>query len=454
MAKQTELSDTPKGVADHPARFVLQEMWEAGQRGKALVSFLEENDYPPLSANTIGRYGQRFWTEREIVDFEGPIEELAGLAKTLSENNVGSVNKFSFKKQTAPRLEQGVLVDKETTTLTAEIRPTPSLSPASIPDIHVHLPSEAPRKLSKANNARLGIFLPDMQIGYHRDTQGALTAIHDEQAIDIAFQITGYLNETYKDEGGVDLVVFAGDNLDLPEFSSHRSAPGYLGNTQLAIDRAGAVCATSRKLAPNAQQVWLGNNHETRLINTLTDKVPGLVGLSKENDPKRTPVISIPYLLNMDKYGIDYIEGYPDGEFWANEYLRFEHGSVARSAPGATAARHLSSGVSTLYGHVHRREVLYQRVNTKKGSRIIFASSPGSLCRTDGLVPSAKTGIQSSGKQGQNGHAENWHQGIAVFWYENKGHQRSWLENVEIEDGNAYFRGVEFSSNVDKNGNL
>ena len=452
MAKQTELSDNPKGVADHPARFVLQEMWEAGQRGKALVSFLEENDYPPLSANTIGRYGQRFWAEREVVEFEGPIEDLANLAKSLSDNSVGTVNKFSFRKQTSPRLEQGVLVDKETTTLTAEIRPVPTFVPASVPDIHIHLPLEAPVGLSKPSNARLGVFLPDMQIGYHRDTQGALTAIHDEQAIDVAFQVTGYLNETYKEEGGVDLVVFAGDNIDFPEFSSHRSAPGYMGNTQLTIDRAGTICATSRKLAPNAKQVWLGNNHEARLINNLTDKMPGLVGLSKENDPKRTPIVSVPYLLNMEEYKINYIEAYPDGEYWANDYLRFEHGSVARSAPGATAANHLSSGVSTMHGHVHRRELVYKRVNTKKGSRMIFAGSPGCLCRTDGLVPSAKTGIKSSGKQGQTGHSENWHQGIFVFWYEPKGAQRTWVETVDIENGSAFYRGISFISSADKNG--
>lgn len=706
MAKVTEASDNPKGVADHPVKDLMEEMWKAGVRGTALSAFLEENDYPPLSVSTISRYGQRFWTERQVVEFEGPIDELADLATTLNKNNVGSVNKFLFKKQTAPRLEQGILVDRESTTLTAEIRPVPTFDPASVPDINIHPPSEPSTRLSKPRNAHLGVFLPDMQIGYHRDTQGTLTPIHDEQALDVAFQIVAYLNETYSEEDGVDLVVFAGDNLDFAEFSSHRSAPGYVQNTQLAIDRAGTVCATSRKCAPNAKQVWLEGNHEcldentravtksglkywweleegelvlscddqqneiwepiqaihsydydgelctfpgrtgmrltpnhrvvgytpssvtggnpkwkevpageftntsiptavnnpkpdfdgisddeirlmawdltdpeitplpdsvwqfsrrqveifctslqyansaqigesqfgfiycshetrydlqrlfllngycctlteyrpghwrlnivdrtttrvehketikytgkvwcltvengrffacaqetdehdllkekpfltgnSRLINSLTDKLPGTVGLSKENDSTRTPVLSVPYLLNMDTYDIRYIDGYPDGEYWANDFLRFEHGSVARSAPGATAGKMLDLGVSTLQGHQHRRELIYRRVNTKKGSRLIFAGSPGCLCSVKGLVPSSRTGIKSNGTQ-KTSKSENWHQGLSVFWYETKGQQRSWLEDVVIENGEAFFRGLTFTTTVDENGEV
>lgn len=447
MAKSP--SESPKGVADHPAKDLLRDLWMAGQRGKALAAWLVDNDWPPLSASTIGRYGQRMWSESEVASFEGPLDELVDLAKDLAGSSL-VVNKFAFRKQTAPRLDAGVLVDRDTTTLTAEVRPVPQFKPASVPEITIHPPSP-PVLLAKPPKTKLGVFLPDMQIGYHRGTEGDLRTLHDEAALDVAFQIVSYLNTTYADEGGVDLVVYAGDNLDFAEFSSHRSAPGYVQTTQLAIDRAGTLCATSRAVAPKAKQIWLTGNHESRAINSLTDKLPGLVGISTENDQKRTPVISVPYLLNMDKYGIEYIEGYPDGEYWANDFLRFEHGSFARSTPGATAAKQLDAGVSTLQGHIHRREILHKRVSTKTGSRMIFAGSPGCLCRIDGLVPSAKTGIRSDGIQGSS-RAENWHQGLTVFWYEPKGEQRAWIESVEIEKGQAFFRGVSFTATVDENG--
>jgi len=778
MSRKTSQPTQPKGVGDHPAKDEMRALWEAGLRGKAIAEWLVDSGYPPVAQKIIGRYGQRFWSEKEILEFSGSENDLAEIMEQVQDSGVGRVTKFTVRKQTAPRLEQGVLVDKETTTIAAEIVPSVTLDQANIAPISVHIPSDPPGRLSKPTNTKLGVFLPDMQIGYHRDTQGTLTAIHDEQALNVAFQIVTYLNETYSEEEGVDLVVFAGDNLDFAEFSSHRSAPGYVQNTQLAIDRAGTVCATSRKCAPNAKQVWLEGNHEcldedtravtktglkywweleegelvlscddqqnelwepiqaihsydytgelctfpgrtgmrltpnhrivgytpssitkgtprwkevlageftdtsiptavnnskpdldgisddeirlmawcftdshinnggywsffqaatkshrikdlldrldlsyrftarnrrtteidgkklrnppqdehifsvhaessryittiisskghlpdsvwqfsrrqmeifyeelqytdgtqttlgitsgvifhsrgtrydlqrlflvngycctlteyrpghwrlnivdrtttrvehkesteyagkvwcltvgngrffacaqekdengqlkekpfltgnSRLINNLTDKLPGIVGLGKENDPARKPVMSVAYLLNMDAYGIQYIDGYPDGEYWANDFLRFEHGSVARSAPGATAGKMLDLGVSTLQGHTHRRELIYRRVGTKEGSRLIFAGSPGCLCSVKGLVPSSRTGIKSNGTQ-KTSKAENWHQGMSVFWYETSGRQHSWIEPVEIEDGKAFFRGVMFTATVNENG--
>jgi len=291
-----------------------------------------------------------------------------------------------------------------------------------------------------------------MQIGFVQSLLGAseriLETTHDEAAIDVAHQVIGYLDQIYSGDGGVDLIVLAGDILDLPEFTTHRTAPGYLSNTQSTIDRGGTECAVLRELAPNAEIKWLQGNHEARLINALVDKTPNLVGLSQANDENRQPVISIPYLLRMSEFGVDYIDGYPDGEFWVNPYFRCEHGSVVRSGPGQTAAKYLSTGVSTLYGHHHHREMLYQRINTHSGSRVIFSGSPGCLARIDGVVPSSKTGIKSTGKQ-KSSHHEAWHQGITVFWYTE---DDAWLESVNIENGYAFYRGQEFSATVDVNG--
>ena len=448
--------DLPRGVVDHPAKDQMRELWEAGKRGSEIAEFLESAGHPVLSAKTIGRYGQRNWNTRTTVTEGVSSADLDDeLRQVLADvGDSGTVTKFSYRRAVAPRLEAGKLVDAESTTLTAEI--VPFLQPfqqAQLPPINVQIPSKAPRKLSKPRKARLGIFLPDMQIGFLQSHTGAseriLETTHDEAAIDVAHQVVGFLQQTYIEDGGIDLVVLAGDMMDLPEFSTHRTAPAYLSNTQLTIDRGGAECSTIRTLAPDAEIKWMQGNHEARLINSLVDKMPNLVGLSQANDENREPVISIPYLLRMEEFKVDYIDGYPDGEYWANPYLRFEHGSFARSGPGQTAAKHLSAGVSTLYGHLHRREILYQRINTHDGSRVIFSGTPGCLCRIDGSVPSSKTGIKSTGKQTST-HSESWHQGITVFWYNETD---AWLEPVDIEDGYAHFRGIEFTATVDKNGN-
>jgi len=276
MSRKTSQPTQPKGVGDHPAKDEMRALWESGLRGKAIAEWLVDNGHPPVAQKIIARYGQRFWSEKEVLEFSGPEKDLAEIIEQVQDSGVGRVTKFTIRKQTAPRLEQGVLVDKETTTIAAEVVPSVALNQASIAPISIQIPSEPPKGLSKPSGTKLGVFLPDMQIGYHRDTQGTLTAIHDEQALNVAFQIATYLNETYSEEEGVDLVVFAGDNLDFAEFSSHRSAPGYVQNTQLAIDRAGTVCATSRKCAPNAKQVWLEGNHECLDENTRAVTKTGL----------------------------------------------------------------------------------------------------------------------------------------------------------------------------------
>jgi hypothetical protein len=262
----------------------------------------------------------------------------------------------------------------------------------------------------------------------------------------VAHQISLFLQKQY----GIDLTVILGDNHDFSAFSTHRTAPGYVVNTQLEIDRFGTEVALQREISPDAEIVVLSGNHDDRLNKAIVDKIPALAGISKANS--REPILSIANLCRFDEYNITSIEAYPDGEYWANDYLRFEHGSVASSAPGSTAAKYLADAkVSTIFGHTHRQELVYGRVRGRNGSRPIFAGTPGTTARIDGVLPSSQTGITSKGVQAGK-KTEKWQQGIFVVWFQEEDDQKAAVEPVLIENGSAFYAGQIFCSTVSKNG--
>jgi hypothetical protein len=87
--------------------------------------------------------------------------------------------------------------------------------------------------------------------------------------------------------------------------------------------------------------------------------------------------------------------------------------------------------VSQIVGHIHRREYGCRTVWGPRGPRTIFAASPGTLCRVDGV------------------------QGLAVLTYDGK---RTSCQVIPIDDGAAYVygeriegadRGAEISRAVD-----
>lgn len=187
-----------------------------------------------------------------------------------------------------------------------------------------------------------------------------------------------------------------------------------------------------------------------RLTNNIVDKTPALVGISRSGDAE--PVMSIPFLCRFEEAGMQYLEGYPDASYWANEGLRFVHGSLYSSTKGATAVKYLDKGISTVYGHIHRQELIHANAKTQRGGVGYWAGSAGCLCKTDGQVPSTSTGIKSNGKQNSKIKTEDWQQGIFVIWFEENGTE-SRVEPVLIENGMAIFRGIEFIATVDPDGN-
>ena len=284
---------------------------------------------------------------------------------------------------------------------------------------------------------KVAVTLPDVQIGYYLDGKGVLHPTHDEAAIDVVLQIVRAVHP--------DRIVMHGDNLDLPELSRYRLSPAFARTTQATVDRGGLFAAQVRAAAGDECQItWLEGNHEVRLPNYIIDNAKGAFGLRQAGKPDSWPVLSVPSLCRLGDHWVSYLPGYPANEAWINDRLRVIHGHNVVSN-GSTAHKYLAhERVSTVFGHIHRREWAERTRRTREGPRTILALSPGCLCRTDGAVPSTKGGVDLDGVPIPA--TEDWQQGLAVFTYED-GDGRFVPEQVPIHDGWAMFRGREFVAN-------
>ena len=293
----------------------------------------------------------------------------------------------------------------------------------------------APVKARPVSSFQTCVVWPDIQIGYYRASDDGLEPIHDENAIAVALAIT-------KAEQP-DVVVLVGDNLDLCEFGKYRTTPAFERTTQATINRATRLCAELRAAAPSAKIVWLAGNHEERLPNYVLDNAKAAFGLRQGETPESWPVLSVPFLCHFDRYGIEYLPGYPASSFWINERLRVIHGDKVASG-GSTAHKYLASEkTSVIYGHIHRREYASRTREDHDGPKEVMAASPGCLCRIDGVVPSTKGGTDLDGRPLTR--YEDWAQGLAVVEFE-PGDGRFTYHNVAIHDGWALWRGKEYAA--------
>lgn len=302
--------------------------------------------------------------------------------------------------------------------------------PVVQPGPAVKMSLKAPKPSTNTNGYETCVVLPDMQIGYFRNANGDLEPTQDEAAIEMALSIIQSTNP--------DLVVLVGDNLDLPEFGKYRLSSAYALTTQASIDRATTLCAQLRIAAPRARIVWLAGNHEERLVNYVIDNAKAAFSLRRGNTPDSWPVLSVPYLCKFDDFNVEYIPGYPAGQFWVNQRLRIIHGTKVRSN-GSTAHAYLGTEkTSVIYGHIHRREWAERSREDYDGPKTIMAASPGTLARCDGTVPSTKGSIDLDGRPMTI--VEDWQQGVGVVTYE-PGDGSFFYEQVPFHNGTAFFRG-------------
>lgn len=308
----------------------------------------------------------------------------------------------------------------------------------------------------------VGVFYPDPQFGFWWDEYGELHTIHDERCFDIRNQIMVDLRAEY---GRIDKTVGAGDTGDFTHFSRFASSPNYLERTlQPTLDRIGLDAQQMRAICPGEDEeiVWLDGNHDNpRLINTLITKGLGsLVGLRRAGDsPDAHPVLSLQNLVRLDDYRVRYVEPFPTGLVEFNQNLGCAHGPAYSSKKLGTATAVLNSARrSMLHGHTHREEHIAVTLWTERGPRTYYVGSPGTFCRTDLVVPSAKSNVNSRGVPSVGQGTEDWQQGLFVVLYDGGAEGHFNIENVRIWNGLAhepsvaYWRDRKYVSTVDADG--
>jgi len=261
------------------------------------------------------------------------------------------------------------------------------------------------------------LVLPDSQNGYKWDANmRRLEPLHDRRCWDIAVQVAEMLKP--------DRIVMLGDMVDFAEGSKRWPITNDLrATTQPTIEELYWWMHRIRSVAPQAEYRYLEGNHECRLDRALIGTVAELSNLRPACDPE--PLVTWRRLLALDSLGIHYDAPYGTTITLAPD-CEANHGTVVAQGGGATAARILKGAhVSQIYGHIHRREYGCKTVYGPQGRRTIFAASPGTFSRVDGVVPAVKERI-------------DWQQGIAILV--NDGARTS-CQVIPIDDGVTYVHG-------------
>lgn len=226
--------------------------------------------------------------------------------------------------------------------------------------------------------------------------------LHDRKVWDIILQVAS--NEIF------DTVVFNGDMLDLTDFSDHFIvSPEFAYTTQSALIELSWYISRIRELQPYAKIVYIEGNHEARFMRSIVTNFKSAYGLMSV-DNLSEPLISIPKLLNLGSYDIDYIGDYPNGKHWLNDNLACQHSSdTIVTQNGGTVTKVLKTArYSMIIGHIHRSEKATKTERTRNKVVSYTVASPGCGCKIDGTVPATKND-------------NNWQQGISTTDYTDDG---------------------------------
>lgn len=272
----------------------------------------------------------------------------------------------------------------------------------------------------KREGVRRSLVFADPQFGFSREfPQGVLDPFHDRAALDVVLQIAGALQPERIDILGdfFDFVMWTDRFLRSPRFEY---------TTQPAIMEGHWWLRQLREACPGAVMKLHEGNHDKRMKNSIMTHLRAAYGIRAADEFDMPPALSPERLLALDALGVEWVGGYPDDEDWLTDELRLMHGDVARNAPGATARAVVEgSDVSTIFGHIHRKERVSRTVFVRGRPRTTTAYCPGCVCRIDGAVP---------GKSKR----QNWQQGLAVVTFAEEGFS---IDDVEIREGRALWDG-------------
>ena len=157
------------------------------------------------------------------------------------------------------------------------------------------------------------------------------------------------------------LIVHLGDLVDCYQgLSKYSTDPTRLHSLQDEIDAARAHLHHISQLAPDAEKLLLGGNHEDRLRKTIWDLPGRYRALTQLRVFQHS--MTWPVLLELESIGWDWADYRAQPVIGKIPKLLLKHGDTVRKWAGATGLaewqKHAKSGVS---GHTHRLGTFYHR---------------------------------------------------------------------------------------------
>lgn len=293
------------------------------------------------------------------------------------------------------------------------------------------------RRKPEVRDHRIIACVSDAQIDYRHLPDGRLEPIHDERALRVATLICKDLRP--------DEIVALGDMVDLAALSRFSPDSDHFHRTiGPSFQRVHDFYAQLRADSPWAKITEVDSNHNTRLKSFVLKYAPSLYGIKRAGNDEEYPVLSYPYLANLDKVGVDWVSGYGAAEYvYGLEYntppIIFKHGNSAVSN-GSTSAKESKENpeVNVVRGHSHRIETHYR---TTRAGHYLASVVCGVLCRTTGEVPSYHSSVDDKGFPVK--YQEDWQSGLLVI-HDYEG--RYQFDHVPIRDGRAFYDGKEYTS--------
>lgn len=292
-----------------------------------------------------------------------------------------------------------------------------------IQPIQIDLPKLPKPNKQKKGGVRRALIVNDPQVGFRRTLHTTeLHPFHDRRVLDLALQIA--------QAEEIDHISFGGDCLDLSEWSTKfMPEPEFFWTTQPALLEWAWWLTQFRLARPGAEIKALEGNHDIRMPNLIATNMRQAYKLRAVDELSLPPSMSVPKLLALHKLNIEYVDHYPDNGYWLNENVFITHGDVVRGTPGATANTIANKqAFTTIFGHIHRRELVARRMKTHDGDVVYSAFCPGAVCHIDGRVPGSKSGDQ-------------WQQGIAVIEYTETEEN---IVPIAISDGRMIYNGMQW----------
>lgn len=273
----------------------------------------------------------------------------------------------------------------------------------------------------------------DSQIDYRRLDSGELLPIHDERAMKLARYICRDIQPEH--------IVNLGDSVDFSALSRFSPDSDHFHRTLgPSLQRIHDFYAELRADNPDATITEVDSNHNVRLRNFVLKHMPQMYGVRRAGSSDEYPVMSYPYLANLQHLDVNWIGGYGAAEYEYADDLAFIHGTMS-SASSSTAQKlsRANPDRSIVQGHAHRAESFHR---TDRRGKVLGAYVCGALCRTTGEVPSYHSAVNDLNLPVH--YQENWQQGaMHIRDYGNGNYQ---ADHILFRDGKAFYEGREYDS--------